>query len=451
MLGYFDGWGRCPACRRSRPSLQGIVYMILLVAVAMAVGTDIEPGARLAACLAIYPLTFVNVVMHEATHALVARLLGWRVHIIAIGTRGPWIRMRLGGTLLVLNGGPLGGGHCSAFPEVGALSRRAIALYVGAPMAVHAVAAAAALRCVSRDSLGGVLAAMFAASNLFIIVWNTWPRDLPHRGPAVATDGKVFLDLWRAPERELAQWRLAAGLGAFQAHLVEGKPEEAFKAAEQALLLDPTSDVAAMCLAIAARATGRHEQALPHAAAYAKAAEAGYPSKLRKLPDRALAAEGLFRGRELEEYMRASFLVGLDRLDEVLAISERGAEAAMSEESRALWQGCVALALLMIGRDLDRAEGAARYAYERLPWVPFVEAAWGMVRIERGSPAEGLEVFACVKRIDRQGSTAWLRAAWTVVARAALGKREVDLPEVLRAPGAWPACRRRAERALASG
>ena len=77
--------------------------------------------------------------------------------------------------------------------------------------------------------------------------------------------------------------------------------------------------------------------------------------------------------------MRGSFLVAVDRLDEVLAISERGVEAAPSEESRALWQGCVALALLMMGRDLDRAEQAARYAYERLPWVPFVETAWGMV------------------------------------------------------------------------
>jgi hypothetical protein len=183
------------------------------------------------------------------------------------------------------------------------------------------------------------------------------------------------------------------------------------------------------------------DRALAHVRPYARFHDARRSRELRRLGDARLAAHGLFRGPELEEYMRASLLVALDRLDEALAISERGAEAATTEETRALWRGCIALALMMLGRDLERAEEAARWAYDRLPWVPFVETAWGMARIEHGDKAGGLEVFERVRAIDPEGNTAGLRAAWTIVATG-LHER---LPD-----HAWPACRRRAERALAA-
>ena len=123
---------------------------------------------------------------------------------------------------------------------------------------------------------------------------------------------------------------------------------------------------------------------------------------------------------------------------------------ATSDEARALWQGCVALSLLLAGRDLDRAEDAARWAHARLPWVAFVETAWGMVRIERGDLDAGLAAFTRARRTDATGGMSALHKAWTAVAHVRRGRREDArrMLEELRVPGVWPACPRRAEHAL---
>jgi tetratricopeptide (TPR) repeat protein len=151
--------------------------------------------------------------------------------------------------------------------------------------------------------------------------------------------------------------------------------------------------------------------------------------------------------------MRGSVLVALDRLDEVLDLSERQHAAATSDEARALWLGCVALSLLLAGKNLDRAEEAARWAYERLPWVAFVETAWGMARIERGEIDEGRAAFERARKVDATGGMGALHTAWTAVAHVRKGELEQArmLAEALRVPGAWPACMRRAERAVSGG
>lgn len=453
VLGYFDRWGRCPACNPSAagPPIGGVVYAFLLMGVALAPFGDLEPGGRLAALLAIWPLGLVNTVLHEATHALAARILGWRVHVVAIGAGTPLLQLRLGGTRLVLNGRLLAtNGNCVALPEGTVPSRGAIALVTAAPLAAHGVAAAAALPSVSGDSFGGLLAALFAASNVLVLLWSAWPRDIPGRG---ATDGQTLLDLWRDPDAEIAKWRLAVVFWPYHKHQRDGKAEEALKSAEAVLAAQPRDELVAGSFAAAAHAGGRPERALPHLGAYTKVIERSRSRGLRKLPDRALAARGLFRGPEHEEYMRGSLLVALDRLDEVLTLSERGVAEAASEEARALWQGCVALSLLLAGKDLDRAEEAARWAYERLPWVAFVETAWGMARIERGGLEEGLAAFERARKVDATGGMGALHTAWTAVAHVRRGEREQArmLAESLRAPGVWPACLRRAERAVSGG
>ncbi|HEX5138625.1 MAG TPA: hypothetical protein VFY93_16760 [Planctomycetota bacterium] len=447
-LPHLDARGNCPGCRASipRPGLFDSAYTILLWLLAFAFGSRGDPiGAFFMAFFGIYPVMLVDTVLHEGAHALVGRLLGWRVYAVAIGAGEVSSRLRFGRAEITFHRRLLRGGHCLAAPEVGNPSPGAIALFTAAPTFLHAILAAVALRWASAESLGGMAAAMFVVSNALLVPANLWPRRVADRGPDVWTDGKTLIDLCRSRDAELARWSLSARYLATQ-H--ERKPEEAFDVAERALAREPGNQAAAACFTIAARMTGRWEAALPHVVAYARAMELAFPRELRKLPDRALAARGLFRGSEHEEYMRGSILVSLDRLDEVLALSERGVARATSEETRALWQGCVALSLLMAERDLDRAEEAARYAYERLPWVPFVEAAWGMARIERGDAREGLRAFARAARTNPE-ATVELRAAWTVVARAVEGRPECAVPAELQAPTVWPACRRRAERALA--
>jgi hypothetical protein len=448
VLPHFDRLGRCPACRKSRAdATPDFVYTILLLAVAAFIPGD--PGGKAVTALAIWPLTLIAVVMHEAAHALAAKLLGWRVYVVSIGGQEAWIRFRWGRSLLLLNRRLLGGGHCLAAPEVRVPGRGAIAIFTAVPILMHAVAAVAAHPWASGVSLGGSLVAMFVAIHALMVPWNAWPRHLPHRNPPTPTDGRSLLDLWRFPEAHAAKWHLAVGLSAFQAHMLEGRPDEAF-AAVQRLCGEPASEPAAACLAYAAHATGRGEHALPHVASYARAMDAARPCDQRRLSDRDLAARGLFRGREHEEYIRGSLLVGLDRVDEALALSERQLAVATSDEARALWQGCVALSLLLAGRDLDRAEDAARWAHARLPWVAFVETAWGMVRIERGDLDAGLAAFTRARRTDATGGMSALHKAWTAVAHVRRGRREDArrMLEELRVPGVWPACPRRAEHAL---
>jgi hypothetical protein len=137
-----------------------------------------------------------------------------------------------------------------------------------------------------------------------------------------------------------------------------------------------------------------------------------------------------------------------DRLDDVIDLYGRRSEAATSDETRALWRALLAIALLADGRGIDRAKASANYAYLRLPWVALAEAAWGAVQIEVGDPREGLNLLEQAARNDAAGSTAALRAVWTVVAQCALGRSDGRIPHAAEERNVWPAYRRRAERAL---
>ena len=144
MLGHINWWGRCPACRRARPGLPVSYFVHRILLAALAIGAYVGPVAKAVAILAIWPLELLNTVIHESTHAGIARLLGWRVHVVAIGTREPWVRLRLGGTLLVIHRDFFTqGGSCLASPDAGVPSRGAIALYVAAPIVLDVVIAAA--------------------------------------------------------------------------------------------------------------------------------------------------------------------------------------------------------------------------------------------------------------------------------------------------------------------
>lgn len=429
---------RCPACQPHEYGWGESLGLILYgCGGGAALVWAVEGQDLLLVLLFLYALSLLLCVLHEATHALAAALVGWRVHFVGIGSGGVWRVIPVGRLVILLHRRPWSGaGFCGTGPRH-AYSRRAIAAILAAPLAMHLVAAAAARLWAPPSAV----ARLFVALNLLAAVGNAWPRKL-RQHVARATDGKLLLDLWCHPDLAREKWCRAGWVNPVAARLFARKFEEAFALAEQAVAANPGNETVLATFAGAAAATGRYGLALPHVPALAASEERARPSRVRALRDGDLAARGLLRGAELEDYVRGGILVGADRLDEVVDLSERRLAASSSEESRALWQACLALALLLSQRDLDRAEAGARYACERLPWVPFVETAWGMTRIERGDFEEGLAAFARTRKVDREGRMAWLQAAWSAVA----GRR--DLLPALEAPGAWPACRRRAERAL---
>lgn len=426
----------CPACQQYEYGLgQGLGLILYGCVGGAAIVWAAGERRVIVVLLLFYAENLLLCILHEATHALAAVLVGWRVHMVGIGSGGIWKAIPLGRMAIVLHKRPwTGGGFCGTGPPRDGHARAAIAFILAAPLAMHLAAAAIAWRWAPP----GVASRLFVALNLLAFAWNAWPREV--RGHmARGTDGKLILDLWRRPEEAREVWRQAHWFGPVYVRWLVGDHEQAFALAEEAKQANPRHGPALAAFASTAAMTGRYELALPHAAVVAASEEDRWPRALKALPDVALAAHGHFRGAEFEDYVRGGLLVGTDRLDEVLLLSERRLAAATSEESRALWQACIALALLLARRDLDRAEEAARWAYERLPWVPFVETAWGMARIERGDFAGGLKAFRRARKVDHEGRTAVLHAAWGAVA----GERK--RLAVLDAPGAWPACRRRAQ------
>jgi hypothetical protein len=453
LVAHFDDERRCPVCRprlyTGRQAMAIVVWGCTFGG--LVVATTVHPAAWLLALLGLHVIQFLLSVLHETAHALVARLVGWRVHFVGLGTARLWRTVRLGSVLLLLGRRPWSGGFCGAAPAGDASSPGADAAILAAPLVFHAAAAGAALPWAALDSFGSLMVSLFLVENLYFLALAAWPGTVRVAATNSPTDGKALLDLWREPEAGRKRRRLARWANPVYARIVESRFEDALALAGEAVERNPGDPDLLALLGSAAIYHRRGDLALPHVAPLARAAEEARPRELRGLTEQRLAARGHVRGAELEDYIRGGLLVGLDRFDEALSLSERRVERATSDEARALWSACLAQVLLLRGRpeDLDRAEQAARFAFERLPWVPFVEVTWGIAKIERGEARAGSWLFGRAARGDPEGSTAEMRAAWGIAAHAAEGRSGPARRLFARQRvWYWPACRRRAERAL---
>ena len=388
--------------------------------------------------IAVYPLAPLRMLAHEGGHFIAARRLGWEVDEVRLGGGKELFTFPIGKTRWTIGRGVFrGGGFCKSLPEPDMVTQRACILFVLAGSLTELVLAVALVPFFSASFAGRVVV-MFAILCVVDAVWSLAPSK-DAGAFARANDGEHIRRLIRAPEKELAEWRMATPL--FQAirYMEAGQKADAIAVVENAFPQPSADRRTRGMIAWVKLVCGRPQAALAHVEDYALFVKEIDSEATGELPDE----EGV-------AYVRSGLLVQLDRLDEVVALAERHRDAATDEEVRARWSACVALALLLRGHDADsvaRASAAAAYGFARLPWVSYVLTAQGISLIEQGEHDEGLRLFDLCDA--REGARSSLRDAWRVVAHAACGRDAVahELLKTLRAADAWPACLRRAEAA----
>ncbi len=276
------------------------------------------------------------------------------------------------------------------------------------------------------------------------LVLNVWPHKILHDGQHLPTDGLSLLRLTRNVAATQVEFQRTSVWARATECIRDGDHERAATVLEEALEKTPDDWRLSGLLGLIQLPRLR-EEALARVDDSARVLD----EQTNGNPAYWFLTEGRMRGTDRAAYLRGSLLVDLDRLNEVVALSEERVAAATDESMRALWEACLALGLVLRGRggaDLVYAEGAARRAFEALPWVSYVTDAWGMVLIEQGKFKEGLNVFHAAKAYGDEPSE--MRLAWSLVAYVALGRRG-SAQEVREFFGQtrpdWPAVLRRIE------
>jgi hypothetical protein len=180
--------------------------------------------------------------LHEGGHALVARLVGWRVYRISVGM-GPLLRrFRVGRTPVDLHLFPFGG---FVLPAPVTLRRARLAstlIYAAGPgievLAVGALALAIGPEALfHRSAAVPVLAVQsVAAAAAMGVALNLWPRTLPNGG---WTDGMGVLRSPFLTKRQLDQRLAVPELLAGHELLARGEAEAALGRFEAALERHP--------------------------------------------------------------------------------------------------------------------------------------------------------------------------------------------------------------------
>lgn len=339
--------------------------------------------------------------VHEAGHALVGRLVGWRVFGVTLG-RGPLLFERLlAGIRLRVHGWPWGGFTLSA-PRAGSRPRflrlRWMAGIAGGPLAnLLLLALAWSIREPAGRIFHGLAPGLaLLAANGCVLALNLFPsRPVP---PGVPSDGWQLLSVPFASRQRLDELGAASFLAEAQAAEASGRIGEAVRWAEQAVASYPNAAQPRFSLGyllVYACDLARAQACFAEALRQPDLTPALLPSAQNNLAW-SIAAGGLReRMDEADALSRAAYaqhgwhaaiagtrgavLVEQGRLEEGLELLERA--LARPEElvpmARASYLCSRALALAALGR---AREGAALVAEAeglepRCPFLPRARAA----------------------------------------------------------------------------
>ncbi len=178
----------CPACRIRRRKTSAVWFLVLMFSFGV-IGYAVlwfEPssfmGIFLTSLFLIDVFLVLAIVPHELGHAIVGRLLGWRVFVVSVGIGKQILKFRLSGTIFVFNVLPIGGLTQSA-PEDARWYRTKRFLMVLAGPAVNAAIAAVILSIwwVPWHEVGFYWglprpARLCVWANLLVVVHNLWPH-----------------------------------------------------------------------------------------------------------------------------------------------------------------------------------------------------------------------------------------------------------------------------------
>lgn len=434
----------CPSCQDLLPWSEAVTvgkYMLTLLVGGLLVHLATLPLVRTVdwdlpvAALHFGALPLAIVVMHEAVHAIVGRLVGVTIYAIGLGWAGRFFRFRLAGVQVRIGWDFLFCGYCvGGFLRHEATPLR-IAVFIGAPLLVHLACVAATLPFLFSGSIG--LLEFFAIWNAWFAVAVTVPRRY---ASGLQSDGMTLWMLLRHREVCVEAFRYASLL----LPAVHARDPRAMRAyLERAVAEHPDDENLRGLLGRACRATGDHEEALRRLDDMVA---------MEKLDEGLGEGHWAARGRLLDEPKRRTFVRGtiyleMDRQADAIALFQAALIDETVTEVRALWQADLAMALLLDGQ-AERAREPATEAFALSPWVVYVASIHAATLLEAGDPRAALKELRAADRRDPDDLYRPTHDAWRTIAYARLGRRERAQRFLRRAKTPFPALRRMAEAAV---
>jgi hypothetical protein len=206
----------CPSCLETRSTRSGratVTAVVVLFGIGLVLnrtyadaGRSAQAGAEIGTALmyvaAVYLATFVHVVPHELGHAVLGRLLRFRVPRITIGVGAPVLERRIGRTWVDLRSFPVSGVTLGATDERRLLRLRLWLFIAGGPVATF-VCTVAAWRLAQNQPDGPARFVLVTLANGGLIVLAC--ALIPVRHGRLSSDGMAllttpFLDATRLDE-----------------------------------------------------------------------------------------------------------------------------------------------------------------------------------------------------------------------------------------------------------
>ena len=339
-----------------------LLIQLLIVFVLGLFLSFISPGSSLgrfylllcASFLLLIPL----IILHELAHAIVSRLLGFRVYGIHLGAGKVIFSTRFLGLRWYLRPIPLGGATLVAGPEVPFYRGRKFLIHMAGP-GVHALLAlllVIVLPEMQADSLAYLIIQLSLWSNIFLLVVNLFPRKIATSVGIAGTDGWAML------------------------HIFRKKPEELRKGYAQYYEMEVVD------------AVDRGDKQL--AAQRAHEGLALYPQELNLIN----AAGYVYLHLGEFKKARAAFV-------QILA-SENG----LTEGIKYIAMNNVAYANIMLEDPalIPEADEYSALAYKNFAWEPLIGGTRGAVLVSMGQIDEGIELLknAMARSFDRRAKAA---------------------------------------------
>jgi len=387
----------CPYClAQAQPRRSALMWGLLLAeltAVALIFLPLLPWVSFLLANVALTSLmSYLTLVPHELSHALVTWLAGGKVFGIHFGFGPPLWQGRIGDVEVTVSRYPFGGQTALAFASRARLKARLFLSVLAGPAAnglllVLLLPAFDATRTVT--SLAPVEALVLA--NAVVLLSNLIPRKIRPAGIELKTDGLLLLDA--------ALGRLSldnAHLRYYWSEAVHALKvrdyERAQKACQVGLDLYPDSTVLQDTRGVLLLETGQPAEALQ-----------------------------LFRS------MLARFEEKQGAFEEKQEAEEPGVAATHRELIRAGLLNNLAYSTIMSAttvEDLRQAYDQSRQAFRLAPWVPWFQGTWGSALVEMGRLQEGIEQLleATRRHTTRRGKAACL--AHAAIAYSRLGDEQ---------------------------
>jgi hypothetical protein len=371
----------------------------------------------------------LNALLHELAHCLAAKLVGFTVRGLQLGT-GEAVFSRSIGSFRISIGRKLWRGAGLAFfvPPTGRAPRARLIFTIGAPYLLHV--ALFFLVLPDGRTPREFLAWYFAGYQLFSILLGLWPSVVER-----PSDGMQILRLWKRDPAALADWSSSAAIQKIAERLQAGDGEGALEIAEGAAEAGASSRALRGLLQML-RSNHAPERMDPKLDGDRAFVHAEGPTE----PDEVCIALGDPQGEDGALFVRCLDLLREDRLAEILECVGRARDEAPEGPARTFWE-VIHLATRSFDGDDTVSPNEAALVAQKLPWFDSALLTHAYALIGEGNPEEALEALERSTLYPRLTSPAAMREGYRAIALCRLGRSG-------EAKAAWDAVREDAFPAL---